>query len=127
MLPYLQHTAVESVEYESEQSASTSDLVGPFQVASAKVGTVTKTVETGEGEDLLIWKVTRSAGLVSVEVADADGHVLTISQTVDGIPIGVQVPGLKAILTCNPSQSDFTLDVDPTAYGESMTLFRLHP
>ncbi len=107
-------------QYISEQSQQTKDIVAPFLVE--KNGKNDPIPAPFKKANELSWSVTRSGGLITAEVRDSKGQVLTISTSSDGRPLGVQVPSAKQILTCNPNIAEVAaLKVDPTSYGESIS------
>ncbi len=115
-------------EYISETQQD-SKLIKSIPVTKNKEGDhhVATPVMTGEGTHQAGWSITLDNGLLVVNVRDTKGNELFSATGVADHPLGVKVPGIKAILSCNPSFPLLSnrverLRADPTANGDSVTI-----
>jgi len=112
------------VEYVSEKEATTTTLANVHVATNGEHDPVpARGFTTGKGSNAVTWAITRYNGLISVEVRNSRGEVVSISTSADGQAIGVKVPATKNILSCNPPKLLAAhLDINPQTYGESVTI-----
>lgn len=68
----------------------------------------------------------RYDGLLSIDVSNARGEILTISSVPDGVPLAVKSPALKLVINCNPPKAgmltlkdfkDLSFEFNPMSHG----------